>query len=52
MMAWLLMVAGPVLVGLSFPVPGLPGSALALAGMGMCWVGYIRYRSDRNGGAR
>jgi hypothetical protein len=50
--AVLLYVAGFVLIGVSFPVDGLLGAALALVGMLLIWAGWFRVARRNRGGAR
>lgn len=45
--AWALLVVGVVLIAISVPVEGLPGAALALAGMALVWTAWREHRDGR-----
>lgn len=41
-----LFILGFILIAAAFPVPGLPGVALAVAGIVALWTGYFLMRKD------
>jgi hypothetical protein len=46
-MAALLMILGLILIGLSFPAPGLTGVFLSISGISLLWAGYLRRGGDQ-----